>query len=369
MSKRYALVMAGGVGTRLWPASTPDRPKQLVAGLPRADSTLLQATLSRLAAIVPQESIYLITTRAQRPAILDAVPQLRAEQVLAEPCGRNTAACIGLALACMRRRLQDELDDAVVIVSPADQHVVDEASFQRRLVAASRLAASRDTIVLLGIEPTDANPGFGYIACGEPLELDGVDSAVSASRVAAFREKPDIATAKAYLASTQPRYLWNAGLFVMPVSRVEREFLQHVPDTWRVLQTAASALATGSDATSADAAYASLPAEPFDRVIVERQPDACVVPFAGGWSDLGSWAAVAELFATDIDGNHKVEGPEAKAELIASHNCLVWTEDAAVGVIGLDDVVVVARGGRVLVCRRDLAARVGEIAKRFDIDE
>lgn len=355
--------MAGGVGQRLWPASTPDRPKQLVPGIPRAGSTLLSATIERLAGVVASDDVYVVTTRAQAAALVNAVTTLSAERVIIEPVGRNTAACIALGVATLRARLGPAADDAVLVVTPADHHVRDVDTFQRALARAVAVAREANAITLLGVEPTAANPGFGYIAMGPALSTDG---AMTGCRVHAFTEKPDAATAQRYVTSTDPVYLWNAGIFVMPIGRVADEFRQLQPETMSVVESIVAATASNRDVGDADQVYAQLPAEPFDRAIVERQHDACVVPVSAGWSDLGSWTAIGELFEADEAGNRRVVGRHGDAELVDSRGCTVWTEDARVGVLGLDDVVVVVRGDRVLVCRKDLVQSVGNLAKRFD---
>ncbi|TPV93757.1 MAG: hypothetical protein B7733_18745 [Myxococcales bacterium FL481] len=358
-----ALVMAGGVGRRLWPASTPTRPKQLVSGLPREGATLLGATVARLQRLAAVDDIHVVTTGAQAEAVRRLVPSLPPTNVLTEPCGRNTTACIALAVASVRSRLASAGDEPVLVVAPADHHVQDDEAFLSALNRAVEVARQRDAITLLGIEPTEPNVGFGYIATGAPL-VEGAREA--GSRVLAFTEKPDKATAQAYLASSDPHYLWNAGVFVMPLGRVERELRALRPATWRVAELAASSGASETDDVLVARDYAALPDEPFDRAIVEQQADACVVPVAAGWSDLGSWTAVEGLFDPDGDGNRRVALGQAQVEVADSRGCFVWAEGVRVGVLGMDDVVVVARGDRLLVCRRDLAQHVGDLAKRLD---
>ncbi len=368
MTKRVALIMAGGVGARLWPASTSERPKQLIDGLPAAGQTLLSATIDRIAPVVPVTSTYVVTTRDQRDAVCRALPDLPAENVLAEPCGRNTAACVGLSIAWLRVQLGAAFDDTIVVALPADHFVAKPETFARHLDVACRHALAGDAVTLLGIEPTRPDTGFGYIGHRERIALDGDgdgDGEIAAYQVAHFKEKPDLATAQGYLCSTSINYLWNAGVFVLPARRVEREFAAHQPQMWSTVRRVAVSLAAGEEGGAADHAYAAVAEMPFDKAIVEQQRDARVVPFDGGWTDVGSWDALATVIPSDAQGNVIVATSDGSTVVCGATNTLVWNEDATVGVIGVSDIAVVVRAGKVLVCRREDAQRVREIVDRL----
>jgi mannose-1-phosphate guanylyltransferase len=365
MSERIALVMAGGGGTRLWPASTPDRPKQLIDPLLGTPSrSLLRDTIERLEGLVARGDVYVVTTIDQVAAIEAAVPTLTPDRIIVEPRGRNTAPCIALSVVELHARRGQEIDQATLLVLPADHHVADPEAFRHLAAAACAHAEAGRSVVTLGIEPDHPATGFGYIERGdEPLAAVPGDDGVEVFAARSFVEKPDFERARTYLRSG--RHLWNAGMFIMPVGRIAEELQRHCPQTWNAL-TAARAGFEG--ARSLEQAYASVKAEPIDVAVMEKLDDLRVVPARIGWTDLGSWGAVYGIAAHDDAGNAVVtdgNAGDASATLIDVEGSLVWSEDAEVGVIGVRDLCIVVSGGRVLVCPRDRAQDVRALVDRL----
>ena len=360
MGDRLAIIMAGGAGTRLWPASLPGRPKHVTPGLGgRGENgepvSLLQRTLRRISTLIPLGGVRVVTTRDQGPLILDDIPALTPGQLVLEPEGRNTAACVALAVAsCLRA----DGPDALLHLLPADHHVSDEAAFVRALERAGSLALARDTICTLGITPTRPHTGYGYIEHAQaPLANDAAPPAFEVRR---FTEKPDAQTAQRML--DQGGHLWNAGIFIGTAGTFARALEHHCQDLW-------STVAAGLDggAASLDQAYATLPSVPIDVALMEKLDRLLVVSCDAGWSDLGSWQAVFEhLGAADPVGGVSLESGTGRARLQDAEGNLVWAEDADVAVLGVQGLAVIAVGGRVLVCPLDQAEAIKALVQQLN---
>lgn len=359
--------MAGGGGTRLWPASTSSRPKQLIPDVPRPGQTLLAATIERLEGLVAPEDLWIVTTRSQVDGIRAAAPDVAPGQILVEPLGRNTAPCLALAARHLAHRYDEDSEDVTMIALPADHHVRDPAGFRRHLRAACLQAESRDTIATLGIEPDRPETGYGYMERDpSPLPAVAGDDGVLAHRALRFVEKPDRHTAERYLA--EGHHAWNAGIFCMPLRRIIRDFDRCIPATWRALDQVRSALLLDAgavdDATAK--AYAAIEGAPIDTAVMEQLDDIVVVPAAVGWTDLGAWPSMVQLGEPDPRGNVILGQPDAPVLLRDSANCLLWSEGARVGVIGLDGVAVIVSGDAVLVCPLERAQEVKAMAKAMN---
>jgi len=363
MSERYVLVMAGGSGSRLWPASTAARPKHLLGAHPEAP-TLLDATLSRARAWVGDGRIWVITTAAQRPAIVAAHPELPADQILAEPCGRNTAPAIAFALLHLRAHLEERgiaPDRAVVVALPADHHIAAPEALERALERASDHALSEQIIVTLGIEPTRPDTGYGYIERDEAARR-GTPPIYPVRR---FVEKPDAERARAFLENG--RFLWNAGIFVLPVAGALTAFNKHAPEIAAALGPIAAALRSGDAAAldqASETAYAAVPSAPIDIAVMEKLARLDVLPVKLGWNDLGSWAAIHGVSPLDSDDNALLSDSAGSIDAIDCAGSLVWSEGVEVVAIGLRGLAVIASDGKLLVCPIERAQEVREAARR-----
>lgn len=347
MGSSLAIIMAGGVGARLWPASTHTVPKHLVPGLSPTGATLLAATVERLAPLVPLRDVRIVTTEDQADAIVRAIPGLLPTQILREPAGKNTAPCLALAVASLAAQTAD---DPTLYILPADHHVRDGAAFRAALTRAGALATARDTICTLGITPTGPHTGFGYLEF-DPTPLDGSTTPLPGHAVRRFTEKPDEATARSFLEGGA--HLWNAGIFVSSLGRIARDLEARCGDIWAPIEAAVAA----GDPAALVAAYDAVTPAPIDVALMEQLDDLCVVPCDAGWSDLGSWAA---LHAQLRDAQHPVRHTDNDGRIAAedSDGSLIWADGTDVAVLGLPGVAVIAVDGRVLVCPLDRAEEI-----------
>lgn len=340
-----ALILAGGSGTRFWPASRRDRPKQLLTL--EGERSLLQTTVDRLAPLVPAERVWISTTEALAPAIAEQLPEVAPERILIEPVGRNTAPAIAWSV----RRLPVEVQAEPLAVLAADHRVADPAAFRETLGAAFEVAGSGEQIVALGVVPRYPEIGFGYLELGE-----GLPGPAGLRRVVRFREKPDFETAQSFVASG--RHLWNASMFVFRGDLFLAELGRHAPELAAGLERLAAQPERAAEL------YAALPSISVDFALMERLDELATLPLDCGWDDVGSWSALFDVLAGDADGN-RVRG---EGWTIGGRGNLVFSEEGPVALVGVDDLVVVRSGGAVLVLRRQEAQRVKELVDRLAAD-
>jgi mannose-1-phosphate guanylyltransferase len=355
----FAVILAGGGGTRLWPSSRRQRPKQLLSlGAPES---LLAAAVRRAKAVVGLENTLIVTAADQEAQIRAAIPSLPARNVVVEPMARNTAPAVGLgALAAARRAGPD----AIIAVLPADPFIGDDREYERLLRAS--IAEAADAIVTIGITPTFPETGFGYIRMGARA-ADRAHGAL-VHDVGEFVEKPDLPTAERYVASGN--YLWNSGMFFLSARRLFDEARRHLPDLAHLLDAALAAPDDAAATAIVAQTYAKATSISIDNGIMEKASGLRVLPGAFGWNDVGSWAAVATINTTDAAGNVVLGG----ATLIDGKRNLIVAEEGApfVGVVGVDDLVVVVTKDAVLVVPKNKAQdvkKIVEAAKRSGRDD
>lgn len=340
----HAVVLAGGGGTRLWPASRRRNPKQLLALGARADESLLAATVRRLEAVVGGPQIWVVTAAEQLAGVVAALPGVPPAQILAEPVGRNTAAAIGLAAV----RVAARDPDAVLAAVPADHAIGNEAEYRAVIGRALALAAAEDTIVGVGILPTGPETGFGYLEPGAP--------GPGGSRVVArFVEKPDRAHAERYVAAG---YLWNAGMFFFRARRILGEIARHLPP----LAAGLSEIAAGAPLEDV---YPTLPSISIDYGVMEKTRDLLVLTGDFGWSDVGSWSALADVRRADAAGNVSA----GRLVAVDAHDNIVATDAGLVALVGVSGLVVVRAGNAVLVVPRDRAQDVRNVVAHLAGEE
>jgi mannose-1-phosphate guanylyltransferase len=345
MARIFPVVMAGGAGTRFWPLSRRQRPKQLLdlcdPGVP-----MVAATVARILPTCSAADVLIVTGREIADDIARAVPAVPRENVLAEPVGRNTAPCVGWAALHVRRRDAE----GVMAVLPADHAVARPEAFRdalRRAVA----ACDDGTICTIGVTPSGPETGYGYIEVGRAVGA-GVHEAVR------FVEKPDLATALGYLASGA--FAWNSGMFFFKAKTILAEIERSMPGLHEALAVIDAGIATGAEASAVDRVYEGLASESIDYGIMEKAERILVCPAEFGWSDLGSWAAAYEKRASVADEHGNV----ALADLIAldAAGCLAWAEPRkVVALVGVHDLVVVDTPDALLVCSREKAQDVKRI--------
>jgi len=334
----FNVIIAGGKGTRFWPLSRAQRPKQLLKILSR--KSLIDETAERVYSLGGRERTLVVTVAEQVGALRKELSALPKNNFIAEPLGKNTAPCIGLAALEVLRRDPK----GVMVVLPADHWVADVKGFQRTLKSAVALAKKHDRLITIGIRPDYPETGYGYLQRGE-LVRDGV------YRVARFVEKPDGPTAHRYLAGGD--YLWNSGMFFFTARRLLDEARTHMPELATIL---AEIRASADPASTANARYPGAPKISIDYGIMEKATGIRVVPGDFGWNDVGSWSALADIREPDGAGNVAL-GDVVLRQVSGS---VVVSEPGApfIGVVGVDDVVVVATRDAVLVVRKDRAQEV-----------
>ncbi|UMY67060.1 MULTISPECIES: mannose-1-phosphate guanylyltransferase [unclassified Flavobacterium] len=323
----YAVLMAGGVGSRFWPVSTQDYPKQFHDML-GAGQTLIQKTFSRLSRLIPAENILILTNERYNDLVLEQLPQVKPEQVLLEPAMRNTAPCILYAAL----KIQKQNPDAVMVVAPSDHWIEDEAAFVSNLETCFQFCASHNALMTLGIQPTFPNTGFGYI------EFDEEDRQ-PVKRVRQFREKPDYETAKSFLESGN--FLWNGGIFIWSAAAITDAFAQFQPEMDQLFRRGLPVYNTPDEGAFIQGEYASAANISIDYAVMEKAENVYVLPASFDWNDLGTWGSLHEKLPKDAENNAVVN---ATVILENAHNNIIRAEGKKMVIIdGLDDFIIVDR--------------------------
>lgn len=349
MPQTFAVIMAGGVGTRFWPRSRGRSPKQFLEIL--GSGTMMANTLARLQPLVDEKNVFVVTNRVQAEMVQQLAPWMPAENVLAEPLGRNTAACIGLSALWISR-----IDpNGIMVVSPADHVVQNTDEFVRILRLAMRVAEEKDALVTIGIKPTHPETGYGYIQTTEEETDRNEYRAQDVYRVKTFAEKPNFETAERFLKSGD--FLWNSGIFIWKASVILREIEFHLPDLHEQLRAVSVSIGTAAYEQTLEHAYRIIRSISIDYGIMEKAGNVYVVKGDFGWSDVGSWDEVVRLTPTNGEGNVIKGGVivyDAKNNYIEAGNKLV-------AVIGVDDVIVISTDDAVLVCKKGRSQEVKEV--------
>ncbi len=347
-SSLYVLILAGGSGERFWPLSRRNRPKQLLSLF--SSTTLLEETLARLDGLVERDHILILTNQEQETAVRSLAPGLPPENIVAEPAKRDTAAAIALGAGWVS--LKDPL--ATMIVLPADHLIQDRRAFQATLRTA--VAAARETgeLVTIGIKPTWACPGFGYIEQGAPVELKDDPGGQAVHDVLKFREKPNPELAEQFL--KQGHFRWNAGMFIWPLSAIVAALQRHAPP----LAVFIEALHAGGDfATIVAERFPDLPKISIDYAIMEKADRVLVVEAGFDWDDVGSWTAVAKYLRHDADEN--ASNTERLTTQDAGGNIIYTTRPGQVALMGVRDLIVVQTDDALLVAHRSEAEKIKQL--------
>lgn len=341
----FAVIMAGGGGTRLWPKSREQKPKQMHALV--GDKPLVQETADHLQHILGFENVYIVSNENHARSILESMPYMR-DKFIIDPYRRDTAACIGLAAIYLSR-----IDlDAVMGVFPADPFIGSEKEFGMAVRAAEKLA-EQGHVVTIGIKPTGPETGYGYIETDE--FFDTVEGQ-TVLKVKCFVEKPSLEKAKEYFDSK--RYLWNSGMFVWKVKTVLALYEKHLPDIYERLIRIEKSIGTPQEKDVVDSEYKDMERISVDYGIMEKLEDILVISGEFDWNDIGNWAAVRDIKDKDENGN-VIEGKHVSVD---TKNCLILgVEDKMVATIGIEDLIVVDTEEALLICHKDRVQDVKQI--------
>jgi len=339
----YALILAGGSGERFWPLSRRNRPKQLLRLV--SERTLLEETLARLEGFVPTERVLILTNIEQEKGVRDLLEGFPKQNIIAEPAKRDTAAAVALGAGWVAARDHS----ATMLAFPADHVIADRAAFQETMKTAAAAAEETGALVTIGIKPTWACPGFGYIEQGEPVRLRS-DGKIAVHRVVRFREKPNIDLAESFL--RKGNFRWNAGMFVWSVPTVLSEFNRHAPE----LADFISQVRSPKDLDKIlHERFAKLPRISFDYAIMEKAEHVLVVEASFDWDDVGSWQAVARYFKKDEHGN---AANGALTALDSSDNIIFNDGETTIALLGVHNLIVVRTGDAILICHRHQAEKI-----------
>jgi mannose-1-phosphate guanylyltransferase len=345
--KIYPVIMAGGSGTRFWPLSRRNRPKQFLALA--GDAPLLAATVGRLPPLARPKDTFVVCGPKHAAAARRMVSQLPKENFIIEPCARNTAPCVGLAAI----HVAAKDPKGVIAMLPADHHIGRPEAFRDAVAAAAQLAEA-GSIATIGLRPSRPETGYGYLKLGPRLAVRAKGrKRLVAHKVERFVEKPDVVTAARYLADGS--YLWNSGIFVFRADVILEEIRRAMPVLGEQLEAIRRTLGTPAYARTLKRVFPDCPSISIDYGVMEKSQRISVVPAEFGWSDVGSFAALSDVRVTDDLGNVA----EGDALVIDGRNNVVLAgKDRPIALIGLDDVIVVDSGDALLVCRRDRAQDV-----------
>jgi len=347
----YAVIMAGGKGTRFWPLSRGKRPKHLlnITG----EKSVIQYTVERVTPLVEKDGVLIVTGASHSDEIRNQLPHLPAENILIEPVGRNTAPCIGLAALHIRKRNPE----AVMFVLPSDHLITDTEEFLDSLTIAHEVAKRDDCLVTIGIKPQWPETGYGYIERGEIA--DTIEEA-GIYEVRSFREKPDTATAEAFL--KEGRFFWNSGMFIWKASTILHMIERLIPDLYEGLLEIEKSIGTQHEQEVLSEIYRDVRSVSIDYGIMEKARDVFMVEGNFGWNDIGSWDALWDVLDKDESGI------ATRGDVISfgSSNSLVYSPQKLVAMIGVKDLIVVETEDSLLICKRGTSQDVRKVVERLE---
>ena len=353
MEHTYAVIMAGGGGTRLWPVSRKERPKQLLPLLGR--ETLFQSTVARLEKLFPPERILVVTVAAQAREMREQVPSIPEENYLIEPAPRGTASVVALAAAVLKKR-----DPQAIMAVQTSDHFIRNVDLFHYLISTAFEVAEKGYLVTLGITPTFPSTGYGYIQQGEAL---GGDYKYPVYEVKRFKEKPDEAAAQQFLRSGD--HSWNSGMFVWRADSILGEIERQMPELFETVDKISSAWETPNRKEVIGRVWHDLKSQTIDYGIMENAEKVAVLPAGGlGWSDVGSWDSLFEVLLPDMNGNVSTNAQHLGLD---THNTLVYSgnDQRLVVTIGLDDIVVVDAGDVLMICKVDQSQKVRDVVEHL----
>ncbi|MBR1415774.1 MAG: mannose-1-phosphate guanylyltransferase [Prevotella sp.] len=342
----HLVIMAGGVGSRFWPMSTADRPKQFIDVL-GTGKTLLQLTVERFGTLVDPENVWVVTNEKYAAIVSEQLPDMPRENILCEPCRRNTAPCI----AYVSWRIKSKDPKANIVVTPSDHIVMNVQEFQRVISECMAFTEDSDAIVTLGMKPTRPETGYGYIQAD--LSSPSLRNK-QIFRVDSFREKPDLETAEQYIKKNY--YFWNAGIFIWNVSTIVNAFRVYQPKLAKIFETLLPVYGTAEEQQAINEQFPKCENISVDYAIMEKAEEIFVCPADFGWSDLGTWGSLLTQSKRDLYGNAAI-GPDIR--LFETHNSIIHTtQERRVVVQGLDGYIVAENDDTLLICKLSEEQRI-----------
>lgn len=342
--------MAGGIGSRFWPMSTPSCPKQFVDVL-GCGRTFIQLTVDRFEGVVPPENVWVVTSEAYKDIVAEQLPDMPKENILLEPCRRNTAPCI--AYVSWRIKLKDP--KANIVVSPSDHLVLNVPEFQRVIKSALQFASETDAILTLGMKPTRPETGYGYIQADLSASSERNKEVF---RVDVFKEKPELEKAKEYVA--RPNMFWNAGIFLWNINTIISALRVYAPQINGIFEGMQNVLGTDKEQEAINKKFPECENISIDYAILEKAEEVFCFPASFGWSDLGTWGSLRENTAQDANGN-AVMGKNVS--LYETKNCVIHvSEERRVVVQGLDGYIVAEKDDTLLICKLAEEQRIKEFS-------
>ena len=350
-TNHHLVIMAGGIGSRFWPMSTTERPKQFIDVL-GVGRSLLQLTFDRFEGICEHQNIWIVTNAKYADLVHEQLPDVPVGNILCEPCRRNTAPCI----AYVSWRIKKKDPKANIVVSPSDHIVTNGSEFRRVVNMCLKFTGETDAIVTLGMKPTRPETGYGYI------QADLSTSSARNSeifRVDSFREKPDTETALRYLRNKS--YFWNAGIFIWNVSTIVNAFRIYMPAMSKIFENLLPVYGTPEEQEQINLRYPECESISVDYAIMEKASEIFVCPADFGWSDLGTWGSLLIQSQKDLYGNAKIGG---NIKLFDTHNCIIHTmEEKKVVVQGLDGYIIAEKDDTLLICKLSEEQRISQFSE------
>ena len=346
----FVVIMAGGVGARFWPRSKQKTPKQLLSIF--GENTMIQDTVKRLDGFVSNENVYVITNVVQSESIKEQLPSVLSENIIAEPFGKNTAACIGLASILIHKKNKD----AVTIILPADHLIKNKKSFQAVLKKAANFAASSNGLVTIGIQPTRPETGYGYIQVEDEEIKKGI------FKVQTFAEKPNLSTAKRFVESGV--FLWNSGMFIWKTETILSEIKTYLPDLYDGLLKIEKSIGTDSFNKVLTKVYGQLTSISIDYGIMEKSPKVYLTKGEFPWSDVGSWEEVYQQSKKNKNNNAEIGDVYTEN----ASDSYIYSPKKYTAIIGLDNVIVIDTKDALLICNRDNAQDVKHVVDHLKMN-
>ena len=337
----YCIIMAGGIGSRFWPLSKDNYPKQFLDILGTGKS-FIQSTYERFSPVIPDENFLVVTNKAYKQLVLEHLPMLHPDQVLCEPARRNTAPCIAYAAY----HIQSRCKEANIVVTPADHLVTNEVEFQRIIrLGFDFLAKNQNALMTIGIKPSRPETGYGYIQCGSRRDEVGSRNE-EVVKVEMFKEKPDYETAVKFV--SEGNFLWNSGIFLWTLDGIMQAFKQYLPEMVEVFEKGKNDFGTANEQAFIDAHFIESPNISIDYGVMEKSPNTFTIPADFGWSDIGTWGSLFTQAKKDENGNAK----HGKVVSVDNKNTIINIEEGTEAVVeGLEDYLVAYRDHSLLVCR------------------